>query len=103
MNILFYVRDRSIGLLTPLDYFLWGYVKAHVYTDKPASIDALQDNIEAFVREIPAEMLVRVCQNWTKRKDLLKRSRCQHWHEIIFKQLTVWTVLSIQLRFHAFF
>ena len=34
--------------LTPLDYFLWGYVKAHVYTDKPASIDALEDNIEAF-------------------------------------------------------
>ena len=25
--------------LTPLDYFLSGYVKAHVYTDKPASID----------------------------------------------------------------
>lgn len=25
--------------LTPLDYFLWDYVKAHVYTDKPASID----------------------------------------------------------------
>ena len=36
--------------LRPLDYFLWGYVKAHVYTDKPASIDALEDNIEAFVR-----------------------------------------------------
>jgi len=58
--------------LTPLDYFLWGYVKAHVYTDKPASIDALDDNIEAFLREIPAEMLERVCQNWTKRMDHLR-------------------------------
>ena len=43
--------------LTPLDYFLWAYVKAHVYTDKSASIDSLEDNIEAFIREIPAEML----------------------------------------------
>ena len=48
--------------LTPLDYFL-----LKVNTDKPASIDALKDNIEAFIREIPAKMLERVCQNKTKR------------------------------------
>ena len=66
---------------TPLDYFLWGYVNA----DKHASIDALEDNIEAFIRDIPAETLERVCQNWTKRMDYLKRSRGQHLHEIIFK------------------
>ena len=44
--------------LTNLHYFLWGY--AHVYTDKPASINTLEDNVEAFIREIPAEMLERV-------------------------------------------
>ena len=70
---------------TPLDYFLRGSVYAHVVTDKPASVDALKDNIEAFIREIPAEMLQRVCQNWTKRMENLKRSRGQHLHEIIFK------------------
>ena len=52
--------------LTSLDYFLWGHVKAHVYSDKPATIGALEANIEAFMSEIPAEMLERVCQNWTK-------------------------------------
>ena len=67
----------------PLEYFLWGNVKAHVHTDKPASIDALKDNIEAFIREIPAKMLERLCQNRTKRMDNLRRSRGQHWHEII--------------------
>ncbi|GFU51143.1 hypothetical protein TNCV_966351 [Trichonephila clavipes] len=25
--------------LTPLDYFLWGYVKSFVYADKPQSLD----------------------------------------------------------------
>ena len=65
MNILFYVRDQSIGDFTPLAYFLLGYVKAHVYKGKPASIDALEDNIDAFIYEMPAEMLERVCQNWT--------------------------------------
>ena len=45
--------------LTPLDYFLLGYAKAHVYTDKPASIDALEDNIEAFIRDIPTEIFAK--------------------------------------------
>ena len=71
--------------LTPLDYFLWGYVKANVYRDKPASIDALEANIHAFIREIPADMCERVCQNWTQRMGYLRRSRGQHLHEIIFK------------------
>ena len=48
--------------LTPLGYFWRGCAKAHVYTDKPASIAALEDNIEAFIREIPAAMLVVI---WT--------------------------------------
>ena len=52
---------RSYDLAT-LDYLLWGYVKDPVYTYKRASIAALEDYIEAFIREIPAEMLERVCQ-----------------------------------------
>ena len=43
--------------LTPLHYFLWSYVNALVYTDKLASIDALKNYIEPFIREIPAELL----------------------------------------------
>ena len=54
--------NRSCDL-TPLYYSQWGYVKAHVYTDRPASIDALKDNIEAFIRDIPVEMFERVLQN----------------------------------------
>ena len=38
--------------LTPLDYFLCVYVKAYVYTNKPTSIDVLEDRIEAFIHEI---------------------------------------------------
>lgn len=45
------------------DYFLWDYVKLNVYIDEPAATDALKDNIEEYIREIPAEMVL--CQNWT--------------------------------------
>ena len=49
--------------LKPLGYFLWGYIKAQIYTDKPVLVDALGNNIEAFIRDLPAETLERICQN----------------------------------------
>ena len=52
--------ELSIYNLTTLDYFLWSYVKAHVYTDKSTSIDTLEDNFEVFIYEIQAEMLERI-------------------------------------------
>ncbi|GFU71873.1 uncharacterized protein TNCV_1628141 [Trichonephila clavipes] len=35
--------------LTPLDYFLWGYVKSLVYADKPQTLDHLEDNIRRVI------------------------------------------------------
>ena len=76
VNILFHVHwPPRWCYLKPLDYFLWDYDKAHIYRENPASIDALENNIEAFICEIPAEMLGRVCQNCTKQMDYLRRSR----------------------------
>ena len=64
---------------TPLDLFVWGYVKAHVYTDKPSSIDALEDNIEAFIRwEGYAKILLSGSIH-------MRRNYGQNLHEIIFK------------------
>lgn len=53
---------RSCDYLTPLDNFLWGYVKAHVYSDKLATIDVLEANFNEFIREIPDDILERVCR-----------------------------------------
>ncbi|GFU64703.1 uncharacterized protein TNCV_876261 [Trichonephila clavipes] len=36
--------------LTPLDYFLLGYVKSLVYADKPQTLDHLQDNSPCYCR-----------------------------------------------------
>ncbi|GFX93402.1 uncharacterized protein TNCV_152081 [Trichonephila clavipes] len=35
--------------LTPLGYFLWGYVKSWVYADKPQTLDHLEDNISVLL------------------------------------------------------
>ncbi|GFV33987.1 DUF4817 domain-containing protein [Trichonephila clavipes] len=38
--------------LTPLDYFLWGYVKALVYADKPQKLDHLEENIRRVIADV---------------------------------------------------
>ncbi|GFY16641.1 uncharacterized protein TNCV_2787671 [Trichonephila clavipes] len=38
--------------LTPLDYFLWRYVKSLVYADKPQTLDHLEDNIRRVITDI---------------------------------------------------
>ncbi|GFT99579.1 uncharacterized protein TNCV_114621 [Trichonephila clavipes] len=38
--------------LTPLDYFLWGYVKSLVYVDYPQTLDHLEDNIRHVIADI---------------------------------------------------
>lgn len=72
--------------LTPLDYFLWGYVKSLVYVDKPQTIDHLEINIRRVIGEIRPQMLRKVVENWCSRLRLLRASRGGHMAEIIFKQ-----------------
>ncbi|GFW13195.1 uncharacterized protein TNCV_4120961 [Trichonephila clavipes] len=55
--------------LTPLDYFLWGYVKSLVYADKPQTLDHLEDNIRRVIADIRPQMLEKVIENWTSRLD----------------------------------
>ncbi|GFX33702.1 putative transposable element [Trichonephila clavipes] len=71
--------------LTPLDYFLWGYVKSLVYADKPQTLDYLEDNIRRVIADIRRQMLEKVIENWTSRLDYIRASRGSHMPEIIFK------------------
>ncbi|GFU49777.1 DUF4817 domain-containing protein [Trichonephila clavipes] len=71
--------------LTPLDYFLWGYVKSLVYADKSQTLDHLEDNIRRVIADIRPQMLEKVIENWTSRLDYIQASRGSHMPEIIFK------------------
>ncbi|GFU81538.1 DUF4817 domain-containing protein [Trichonephila clavipes] len=53
--------------LTPLDYFLWGYVKSLVYADKPQTLDHLEDNIRHVIADIRPQMFEKFIENWTSR------------------------------------
>ncbi|GFV97610.1 uncharacterized protein TNCV_2041181 [Trichonephila clavipes] len=71
--------------LTPLDYFLWGYVKSLVYADKPQTLDHLEDNIRRVIADIRPQMLEKVIENWTSRLDYIRAYRGSPMPEIIFK------------------
>ncbi|GFW89182.1 transposable element Tc3 transposase [Trichonephila clavipes] len=64
--------------LTPLDYFLWGYVKSLVYADKPQTLDHLEDNIRRVIADIRPQMLEKRIENWTSRLDYIQASRGSH-------------------------
>ncbi|GFV90136.1 DUF4817 domain-containing protein [Trichonephila clavipes] len=71
--------------LTPLDYFLWSYVKSLVYADKPQTLDHLEDNIRRVIADIRPQMLEKVIENWTSRLHYIRYSRGSHMPKIIFK------------------
>ncbi|GFV82228.1 putative transposable element [Trichonephila clavipes] len=71
--------------LTPLDYFLWCYVKSLVFADKPQTLDHLEDNILRVIADIRPQMLEKVIENWTSRLDYIRASRGSPMPEIIFK------------------
>ena len=64
--------------LTPLDYFLWGYLKSKVYVPRPANINELKRRITTEFNSIPADMI-----RWAV-QDIVPRSqptmcRDQQW------------------------
>ncbi|GFX61290.1 transposable element Tc3 transposase [Trichonephila clavipes] len=71
--------------LTPLDYFLWGYVNSLVYAVKPQTLDHLEDNIRRVIADMRPQMLEKVIENWTFRLDYIRASRGSPMPEIIFK------------------
>ncbi|GFU93152.1 putative transposable element [Trichonephila clavipes] len=69
--------------LTPLDYFLWSYVKSLVYADKPQTL--LEANIRRVIADIRPQMLEKVIENWTYTLNYIRASRGISVPEIIFK------------------
>ena len=70
--------------LTPLDYYLWDAIKDKYYSDKPETIDVLEDNISEAIGEIQLHTIDNVFKNWTDRVGYCMASRGCHLNEIIF-------------------
>ena len=61
------VFPRSQFPPPPHNFFLWGYLKDRVYEDNTPTIERLKGNIKCEIRIIPADMMVRVIDNFNVR------------------------------------
>ena len=70
--------------MTPLDYYLWAFVKYKCYADTTEIIDVLKDNILEAIGETQLHTIDNVIKNWTDRVGYCMASRGSHLNEIIF-------------------
>lgn len=70
--------------LTPLDFWLWGYLKSQVYANKPATTEALKTEIRRCINEIPPHVYNTVIENFSKRVRMCHQSRGGHLPDILF-------------------
>ena len=65
--------------LNPLDYFLWGHVKARVFEGNPKTRAELKALVLEAITTIPAQMLQRTVRNFVHRLELCSRVEGGHF------------------------
>lgn len=69
--------------LTPIDYFLWGYLKSKVYATKPENLEDLRQRIEIEVRRITPEMIENVQNEFYYRLGYCQDAQGQHFEHLL--------------------
>lgn len=69
--------------LTPLDYFIWGYVKTKVYATQPENIEELKRRIQHTIGNITAGMLRNVREGFKKRIRLCQQQNGGHFAQLL--------------------
>ncbi|GBN43472.1 hypothetical protein AVEN_160876-1 [Araneus ventricosus] len=58
--------------ITPLDFYLWGYVKQHVYSERINDINHLQQRITDVIHSVTPDVLTRVGEELDYRLDVCR-------------------------------
>ena len=69
--------------LSPLDYFLWGYVKENVFKRQPADIEILKEIVQEVVSSIDQDVLHAVMANFEKRINLCIDQQGGHFEHLL--------------------
>jgi hypothetical protein len=68
--------------LTLPDYFLWGYLKQIVYSNRPQTIEDLKQNIEVAISNISQETLKKVVWNMVTRVNTCYGENGSHFQHL---------------------
>ena len=72
--------------LSPLDYFLWGYLKGKAYRNKPTNVTQLEAAIEEEIQSIGQEMLTGAMNKLRHGAEICVQSGGQHLKDISFNK-----------------
>ncbi|CAK1590500.1 unnamed protein product [Parnassius mnemosyne] len=72
--------------LTPMDFFLWGYLKTKVYKTNPRTIDVLKENIQREMANITELTCHAVMDNFKRRLQECRDRNGLHLDDVIFKK-----------------
>ena len=64
--------------LSPLDIFLWGYIKNIVYAEKIRNIQHLQDRITSAIETVTRDMIQKTWQDIEFRLDVCRATNGAH-------------------------
>lgn len=71
--------------LTPMDFFLWGYLKSKVYVNKPTSLAQLRENIRHEMAAITESTCRAVMRNFAVRLNEYRERDGLHLDDIILR------------------
>ena len=69
--------------LSPLDFWLWGYLQARVFTHNPSTIEELKTAIRDEISAISPEQLSNAVNDFTKRINALIESGGRHFEHLL--------------------
>ena len=69
--------------LTPLDFFVFGYLKSKVYTNNPQTLNELKENIKQEVRNMPRTFLQNSFISLQRRINLCLRTKGGHLQHLL--------------------
>lgn len=69
--------------LTPLDFYLWGYLKSKVYFNKPENIEQLKNRIRAEIQQIQPQTLNEVLREFQDRLAYCQEVNGQQFEHLI--------------------
>ncbi|GBO36763.1 hypothetical protein AVEN_112134-1 [Araneus ventricosus] len=64
--------------ITPLDFYLWGYVKQHVYNERINGINHLKQRITDVIHSVTTDVLTRVWEELNHHLDVCRATNVAH-------------------------
>ena len=70
--------EAQFSDLSPVDFFLWGYIKNIVYAEKIRNIQYLQERITSVIETVTRDMIQKMWQEIEFRLDVSRATNVAH-------------------------